>query len=135
MSDEPCDVGPAEERLVIRVGGGRVTLTPRGVLIEELDDVSLEGAAWFVRREEMGAGDAMVTLARYPNTPKRHHPAGIAPVAERDERARRRVAEQNLMDFYTDPRDYRAALDAMKAPEPVPHVEAGETFARLIRRG
>lgn len=64
----------------------------------------------------------------------RHHLAGIAPVAERDERARRRAAEQNLMDFYTDPRDYRTACDAMRAPEPVPHVEAGETFARLIRR-
>lgn len=65
----------------------------------------------------------------------RHHPAGIEPVAERDERAQRRAMEQSLMDFYTDLGDYVAALDAMAEPKPVPHVEAGETFARLIRRG
>lgn len=63
----------------------------------------------------------------------RHHPAGIAPPAERDERAQRRAAERNLMDFYTDPRDYIAACDAMRPAEPAPHVEAGKTFARLIR--
>lgn len=65
---------------------------------------------------------------------KRHRPAGIEPVAERDERAQRRAAERNLMDFYDRLPTYISACDAMK-PAIVPHAEAGEIFARLIGRG
>lgn len=63
---------------------------------------------------------------------KRHHPDGIAPPDEA--REQRRADERELMEQYRNPADYAAACRVLHGkPDITPHVEAGETFARLIR--
>lgn len=108
--DAPCDVGPI---------GLWVQLTPQ----QQADALAYTGP------------DAMCDPDMV--APKRHHPDGIAPVAERDQRAQRRAAERDLMEQYRNPADYAAACRVLHG-KPIegditPHVEAGETFARLIR--
>lgn len=147
MSDAPCDVGPegecpggsAQAWYSTAAQMARNADYYRGLLVQigqmlgveayTADDGSISDSVLCAKLPELLA-------YRLKQTPPRHHPAGIEPPdAERDQRAQRRAAERNLMDFYDNIGTYISACDAMKPATAPDYTEAGEMFARLIRMG
>lgn len=113
MGMEPCDVGP--------VCSG----SPAYLYQSDTIRVEGDGSVW-----EQGPVGTWTQRVKGDGR-QRHHPNGIEPPD--DTREQRRAAERDLMEQYRNPAACRVLHGKPIEGDITPHVEAGETFARLIK--
>lgn len=137
MGDEPCDVGPVDEKpqsflwncqLWVRDGDGPLFTAHAGRVEASLDGYVVMPIE---KAREMFKDPSVLG----PPAPQRHHPNGIEPPELYEQwRAQERAKERDLMASCPDVKSYTQACRYMHAepPKPEPFQAEGAVFARLI---